>query len=393
MPVLTVLTSKSRSRAGVVQILSRSTSKSAPGLPVFNDFDFQIALARRRGANFVDILGNRSFATSVFRTYLCELSKRQNYGKTQHFAQFLPAKTSLLSNIDAARATGNFQYSRKLELLNFLWSYYLQALGFSGDQPHHTCKGPCACVDFDTAGRSVHCTYVGRKNAQDTISTQSNWGGLGGRHASDAPLEDLLLPLNICRWTCTGCSAGGSTLAVEHVLDAPLEDLRLPLNMYLMLRLGIYSLRLHMYLMLRWRIYSCRWTCTWCSAGGPTLDKIESRNVLRAHYLNKEPGLLRVLRALKMHREKAAAGLISPGNCFKKPLWDFWRLRHQKTWLSSCASSSKLPKNHTIAYDCHDLEPLCWFCPTPTSIFACSWTGQKQTRRKFDDPSSSFNDW
>ena len=118
---LTILTSKSRSRAGVVQILSRSTSKSAPGLPVFNDFDFQIALARRRGANFVDILGNRSFATSVFRTYLCELSKRQNYGKTQHFAQFLPAKTSLLSNIDAARATGNFQYSRKLELLNFLW--------------------------------------------------------------------------------------------------------------------------------------------------------------------------------------------------------------------------------------------------------------------------------
>ena len=90
-------------------------------MPVFNDFDFQIALARRRGANFVDILDSRSFATPVFRSYLCELSKRQNYGKTQHFAQFLPAKTSLLSNIDAARPTGNFQYSRKLELLNFLW--------------------------------------------------------------------------------------------------------------------------------------------------------------------------------------------------------------------------------------------------------------------------------
>ena len=195
---LTILTSESLSRAGVVQILSRSTSKSAPGLPVFNDFDFrialarrrgaifaklnfekcsgsarfyrfwlpnrsraqawckfcraqlpkvlpacqlltsfndfdfQIALARRRGANFVDILGSRSSATPVFRTYLCEPLKRQNYGKTQHFAQFLPAKisqishlcckTSLLSNIDAARPTGNFQYSRKLELLNFLWS-------------------------------------------------------------------------------------------------------------------------------------------------------------------------------------------------------------------------------------------------------------------------------
>ena len=107
-----------------MQILSRSTSKSAPNPRCFNDFDFQIALARRRGANFVDILDSRSFATPVFRTHLCELSKRQNYGKTQHFAQFLPAKTSLLWNIDAARATGNFQYSRKLELLNFLWLLY-----------------------------------------------------------------------------------------------------------------------------------------------------------------------------------------------------------------------------------------------------------------------------
>ena len=41
--------------AGVVQILRSSTSKSAPNLSVFNDFDFQIALARRRGANFVDV--------------------------------------------------------------------------------------------------------------------------------------------------------------------------------------------------------------------------------------------------------------------------------------------------------------------------------------------------
>ena len=128
--VLTILTSESLSRAGVAQILRSSNSKSALTPPVFNDFDFQIALARRRGANFVDILGSRSSATPVFRTYLCEPLKRQNDGKTQHFAQFLPAKisqishlrckTSLLSNIDAARPTGNFQYSRKLELLNFL---------------------------------------------------------------------------------------------------------------------------------------------------------------------------------------------------------------------------------------------------------------------------------
>ena len=127
---LTILTSKSLSRAGVAQRLRSSTSKSAPNLPRFNDVDFRIALARRRGANFVDILGSRSSATPVFRTYLCEPSKPRNYGKTLHFAQFLPAKishvshlrckTSLLSNVEPARPTGNFQYSRKLELLNFL---------------------------------------------------------------------------------------------------------------------------------------------------------------------------------------------------------------------------------------------------------------------------------
>ena len=52
---LTILTSKSLSRAGVVQILRSPTSKSAPTPPVFNDFDFQIVLARRRGANFTKL--------------------------------------------------------------------------------------------------------------------------------------------------------------------------------------------------------------------------------------------------------------------------------------------------------------------------------------------------
>ena len=51
---LTILTSKSFWRAGVVQIFATSTSKSAPRPSVFNDFDFQIVLARRRGANFAD---------------------------------------------------------------------------------------------------------------------------------------------------------------------------------------------------------------------------------------------------------------------------------------------------------------------------------------------------
>ena len=40
--------------AGVVQILATSTSKSAPTPSVFNDFDFQIVLARGRDANFGD---------------------------------------------------------------------------------------------------------------------------------------------------------------------------------------------------------------------------------------------------------------------------------------------------------------------------------------------------
>ena len=49
---LTILTSKPLSRAGVVQILATWTSKSARTMPVFNDFDFQIVLARRRGVNY-----------------------------------------------------------------------------------------------------------------------------------------------------------------------------------------------------------------------------------------------------------------------------------------------------------------------------------------------------
>ena len=52
---LTILTSKSLSRAGVVQILRSSTSKSPPKPSAFNDFDFQIALTRRRGAIFAKL--------------------------------------------------------------------------------------------------------------------------------------------------------------------------------------------------------------------------------------------------------------------------------------------------------------------------------------------------
>ena len=127
---LTILTSKSLSRAGMVQILRSSTSKSVPTPPVFNDFDFRTVLARRRGANFAKlnfqkcsdhasflrILTSESLSRAgvvqilstswaadpphhlAFRTYL-----PRNYGKTQHFAQFLPAKKSLMSHVCAVK--------------------------------------------------------------------------------------------------------------------------------------------------------------------------------------------------------------------------------------------------------------------------------------------------
>ena len=49
---LAILTSQSLSRYNGVQFLDMLTSKSAPTLPVFEDFDFAIALSLQRGANF-----------------------------------------------------------------------------------------------------------------------------------------------------------------------------------------------------------------------------------------------------------------------------------------------------------------------------------------------------
>ena len=64
--VLTILTFESFSRAGVVQILRSSTSKSGPNLPHFNDFDFQIALARRRGAILAKLNFKKRSEPTVF---------------------------------------------------------------------------------------------------------------------------------------------------------------------------------------------------------------------------------------------------------------------------------------------------------------------------------------
>ena len=60
------LTSKSLSRTGVVQFLRSSTSKSPPKPSSFNDFHCQIALARRRSANFVDVNFQKCSDTASF---------------------------------------------------------------------------------------------------------------------------------------------------------------------------------------------------------------------------------------------------------------------------------------------------------------------------------------
>ena len=107
--------------------------------------DFWIALAPQRGANFTDLnfkkcLDAASFLTiltfkslsrhsaaqilATSRSWLSEPAKPQNFGKTQHFAQFLyppESHTALLYHICAITSLGwqifggNSQYSRKLD--------------------------------------------------------------------------------------------------------------------------------------------------------------------------------------------------------------------------------------------------------------------------------------
>ena len=50
-------------------------------------------------------------------------------------------------------------------------------------------------------------------------------------------------------------------------------------------------------------------------------DTIDHRNLLAAHYLNKGPGLKRVLRALAILRAKACEACVVPRDAFKKALW------------------------------------------------------------------------
>ena len=50
-------------------------------------------------------------------------------------------------------------------------------------------------------------------------------------------------------------------------------------------------------------------------------DKIEHRYLLSSHFLNKAPGLARIMQTLRCHKMKCMSGLVSPTDAFKKPLW------------------------------------------------------------------------
>ena len=50
-------------------------------------------------------------------------------------------------------------------------------------------------------------------------------------------------------------------------------------------------------------------------------DKIEHRYLLSSHFLNKAPGLARIMQALRCHKMICMSGLVSPTDAFKKPLW------------------------------------------------------------------------
>ena len=86
---LTILTSKSRSRAGVVQILATSTSKSAPAPSVFNDFDLPKVL---RGSQRLTILTSKSLSRPGVVQILPHL--QQPILRTRPFLGAVPSQRS-----------------------------------------------------------------------------------------------------------------------------------------------------------------------------------------------------------------------------------------------------------------------------------------------------------
>ena len=85
---LTILTSKSFSHAGVVQILA-----------ILNDFEFQIALVCRRGANFGNILGSRSSAPARSSELTCSYPPKPH---VTHLCCITSARSHLLVDRSSA---------------------------------------------------------------------------------------------------------------------------------------------------------------------------------------------------------------------------------------------------------------------------------------------------
>ena len=115
---LTILTSKSLSRHSVVQILRSSTSKSGPNMQRGAFFRRNRSRATARGATFVGILGSRSSAPPRFSELTLRAFEATKLWKNLAFRTLpthLCGKTFLLSNIDASRPGGNFQYRLKLD--------------------------------------------------------------------------------------------------------------------------------------------------------------------------------------------------------------------------------------------------------------------------------------
>ena len=93
---LMIFTSKSLSRAGVVQILASSTSKTFPSMPILTILISE-SLSRTGVVQILSTSCSRSFAPPRFSDLPLRTSKPRTYGKTQYTAKFLPTKISLVS--------------------------------------------------------------------------------------------------------------------------------------------------------------------------------------------------------------------------------------------------------------------------------------------------------
>ena len=60
-------------------------------------------------------------------------------------------------------------------------------------------------------------------------------------------------------------------------------------------------------------------------------DKIEHRYLLSSHFLNKAPGLARIMQAPRCHKMKC---MVSPTDACKKPLWQLWHTCSKKKRLT-----------------------------------------------------------